>query len=115
MQFKHPEILYFSSLIDHFWFIYFNFVLKKISLTFDSCTFCADQKSSKIKNGCYLAADYYCYPYYHRFCATLFCSKDKENATNEMYIILDNSFSMQAKGKQGELLKRAVQELLKRP
>jgi hypothetical protein len=29
-----------------------------------------------------------------------------------MYIILDNSFSMQAKGKQGELLKRAVQELL---
>jgi energy-coupling factor transporter ATP-binding protein EcfA2 len=28
-----------------------------------------------------------------------------------MYIILDNSFSMQAKGKQGELLKRA-QELL---
>jgi hypothetical protein len=70
------------------------------------------RKSSKIKNGCYLAADYYCYPYYHRFCATLFCSKDKENATNEMYIILDNSFSMQAKGKQGELLKRAVQELL---
>ncbi|GGA82663.1 membrane protein [Flavobacterium palustre] len=29
-----------------------------------------------------------------------------------MYIILDNSFSMQAKGKQGELLKRAIQELL---
>jgi hypothetical protein len=32
-----------------------------------------------------------------------------------MYIILDNSFSMQAKGKQGELLKRAVQNYLKRP
>lgn len=29
-----------------------------------------------------------------------------------MYIVLDNSFSMQAKGKKGELLKRAVQELL---
>ena len=29
-----------------------------------------------------------------------------------MYIILDNSFSMQAKGKKGELLKRAIQELL---
>ena len=29
-----------------------------------------------------------------------------------MYIILDNSFSMQAKGKKGELLKRAVQDLL---
>ncbi len=29
-----------------------------------------------------------------------------------MYIVLDNSFSMQAKGKKGELLKRAIQELL---
>ena len=29
-----------------------------------------------------------------------------------MYIILDNSYSMQAKGKKGELLKRAIQELL---
>ncbi len=29
-----------------------------------------------------------------------------------MYIILDNSYSMQAKGKKGELLKRAVQDLL---
>jgi len=29
-----------------------------------------------------------------------------------MYIVLDNSFSMQAKGQKGELLKRAVQELL---
>jgi len=29
-----------------------------------------------------------------------------------MYILLDNSYSMQAKGKKGELLKRAVQDLL---
>jgi len=29
-----------------------------------------------------------------------------------MYIVLDNSFSMQAKGQKGELLKRAIQELL---
>ena len=29
-----------------------------------------------------------------------------------MYIILDNSFSMQAKGQKGELLKRAVEDLL---
>jgi hypothetical protein len=39
------------------------------------------------------------------FAQPYFAAKDKENATNEMYIILDNSFSMQAKGKQGELLK----------
>jgi Mg-chelatase subunit ChlD len=35
----------------------------------------------------------------------------RRETKNEMYIILDNSFSMQAKGKQ-EKLKRAVQELL---
>ena len=46
------------------------------------------------------------------FAQPFFESKDSKNATNELYIILDNSFSMQAKGKKGELLKRAVQELL---
>jgi hypothetical protein len=46
------------------------------------------------------------------FAQPFFEAKDSKNATNEMYIILDNSFSMQAKGKKGELLKRAVQELL---
>ena len=46
------------------------------------------------------------------FAQPFFEAKDSKNATNEMYIVLDNSFSMQAKGKKGELLKRAVQELL---
>jgi hypothetical protein len=46
------------------------------------------------------------------FAQPFFQAKDKKNATNEMYIVLDNSFSMQAKGKKGELLKRAVQDLL---
>jgi hypothetical protein len=112
MQFKHPEILYFLFLLIPLLVHLFQF--RRFKKYFTNVRFLAalsvqTRKSSKIKNGCYLAADY-CYPYYHRFCATLFCSKDKENATNEMYI-LDNS-SMQAKGKQGELLKRAVQELL---
>jgi hypothetical protein len=46
------------------------------------------------------------------FAQPFFQAKDKQNTTNEMYIVLDNSFSMQAKGKKGELLKRAVQDLL---
>jgi hypothetical protein len=46
------------------------------------------------------------------FAQPFFEAKDTKNATNEMYLILDNSYSMQAKGKKGELLKRAVQELL---
>jgi hypothetical protein len=46
------------------------------------------------------------------FAQPFFQAKDKQNTTNEMYIVLDNSFSMQAKEKKGELLKRAVQDLL---
>jgi hypothetical protein len=48
-------------------------------------------------------------PYYHRF--ALLCSK-RQRMQQMKCIIFDNSFSMQAKGKRGELLKRAVQELL---
>jgi hypothetical protein len=46
------------------------------------------------------------------FAQPFFKAKDTKNNTNEMYIVLDNSFSMQAKGQKGELLKRAIQELL---
>ncbi|HSN48345.1 MAG TPA: VWA domain-containing protein, partial [Flavobacterium sp.] len=46
------------------------------------------------------------------FAQPFFEAKDSKNSSNEMYIVLDNSFSMQAKGQKGELLKRAVQELL---
>jgi hypothetical protein len=46
------------------------------------------------------------------FAQPFFTAKESKKATNEMYIILDNSYSMQAKGKKGELLKRAVQDLL---
>jgi hypothetical protein len=42
----------------------------------------------------------------------LILQQRQENATNEMYIILDNSFSMQAKG--GELIKRPFRNYLKR-
>jgi hypothetical protein len=89
MQFKHPEILYFlfllivPLLVHLFQFRRFK---KSISLTFDSSQHFLCRPESQNKKKMVATADYYCYPYY-RFCATLFCSKDKENATNEMYII----------------------------
>lgn len=118
MQFKHPEILYFLFLLvlpilvhlfqlRRFKKEYFTNVqlLKELSIQ--------TRKSSKIKKWlllltrlllltCIIIA----------FAQPFFTSKDTKNSSNEMYIILDNSFSMQAKGKKGELLKRAVQELL---
>ncbi len=118
MHFKQPEILYFLFLLivpilvhlfqfRRFKKEYFTNVrfLKALSIQ--------TRKSSTIKKwllltcrllllACIILA----------FAQPFFESKDSKNATNEMYIILDNSFSMQAKGKKGELLKRAVQELL---
>ena len=118
MQFKHPEILYFLFLLvlpilvhlfqlRRFKKEYFTNVrlLRELSIQ--------TRKSSKIKKWlllftrlllltCIIIA----------LAQPFFNAKDNKNSSNEMYIVLDNSFSMQAKGKKGELLKRAVQELL---
>ncbi|CAN1517565.1 Double transmembrane domain [Flavobacteriaceae bacterium] len=118
MQFKHPEILYFLLLLvipilvhlfqlRRFKKEYFTNVrfLKELSIQ--------TRKSSKIKKWLLLIMRMLLLAaIIIAFAQPFFQAKDKENATNEMYIVLDNSFSMQAKGKKGELLKRAVQELL---
>lgn len=118
MHFKQPEILYFLFLLivpilvhlfqlRRFKKEYFTNVrfLKALSIQ--------TRKSSKIKKWLLLACRMLLLTcIILAFAKPFFESKDSENASNEMYIILDNSFSMQAKGKKGELLKRAVQELL---
>ncbi len=118
MHFKHPEILYFLFLLivpilvhlfqlRRFKKEYFTNVrfLKALSIQ--------TRKSSKIKKWLLLACRLLLLSsIIIAFSQPFFDSKDSKNATNELYIILDNSFSMQAKGKKGELLKRAVQELL---
>jgi hypothetical protein len=118
MQFKHPEILYFLLLLvipilvhlfqlrrfkkEYFTNVHF---LKELSIQ--------TRKSSKIKKWLLLITRMLLLAaIIIAFAQPFFQAKDKKNATNEMYIVLDNSFSMQAKGKKGELLKRAVQELL---
>ncbi|PWA09327.1 BatA domain-containing protein [Flavobacterium laiguense] len=118
MHFKQPEILYFLFLLivpilvhlfqlRRFKKEYFTNVrfLKALSIQ--------TRKSSKIKKWLLLACRLLLLTcIILAFAQPFFESKDNKNASNEMYIILDNSFSMQAKGKKGELLKRAVQELL---
>ena len=118
MQFKHPEILYFLFLLAipilvHLFQLrrfrkeYFTNVrfLKELSMQ--------TRKSSKIKKwlllctrllllACLIIA----------FAQPFFKAKGDSNKGNEMVILLDNSFSMQARGSKGELLKRAVQDLL---
>ena len=118
MQFKHPEILYFLFLLvipilvhlfqlRRFKKEYFTNVrfLKELSIQ--------TRKSSKIKKWLLLITRLFIFAcLVFAFAQPFFKAKDSKNNTNEMYIVLDNSFSMQAKGQKGELLKRAVEDLL---
>lgn len=118
MNFKHPEVLYFLFLLvipilvhlfqlRRFKKEYFTNVqfLKELSIQ--------TRKSSTIKKWLLLLTRLLLLIFLIlAFAQPFFSAKDIKKKTNEMYIILDNSFSMQAKGKKGELLKRAIQDLL---
>ena len=118
MQFKHPEILYFLFLLvlpilvhlfqlRRFKKEYFTNVqfLKALSIQ--------TRKSSKLKKWLLLATRLLLMSaLIFAFAQPFFNAKDKNNVSNEMFIILDNSFSMQAKGQKGQLLKRAIEDLL---
>lgn len=118
MHFKHPEVLYFLFLLLIPILVHL-FQLRRFktelftNVRFLKALTIQTRKSSKIKKWlllicrlllltCIIIA----------FAQPFFSSKDSKNKNNELFIILDNSYSMQAKGKKGELLKRAVQELL---
>jgi len=118
MQFKHPEILYFLFLLvipilvhlfqlrrfkkEYFTNVHF---LKELAIQ--------TRKSSRLKKWLLLLTRLFLLTcLIIAFAQPFFQAKDSKGITNEMFIVLDNSFSMQAKGKQGELMKRAVQELL---
>jgi hypothetical protein len=118
MNFKHPEVLYFLFLLvipilvhlfqlRRFKKEYFTNVqfLKELSIQ--------TRKSSTIKKWLLLLTRLLLLTFLIlAFAQPFFSAKESKKNTNEMYIILDNSYSMQAKGKKGELLKRAVQDLL---
>lgn len=118
MQFKHPEFLYFLFLLvipilvhlfqlRRFKKEYFTNVqfLKELAIQ--------TRKSSTIKKWLLLFTRLLLLTFLIiAFAQPFFSAKESKKINNEMYIVLDNSYSMQAKGKQGELLKRAIQDLL---
>jgi hypothetical protein len=118
MQFKHPEILYFLFLLVIPILVHL-FQLRRFkkeyftNVRFLTALSIQTRKSSKIKKWLLLATRLLLLTcLIIAFAQPFFKAKDEKNSSNEMYIVLDNSFSMQAKGQKGELLKRAVQELL---
>jgi hypothetical protein len=118
MQFKHPEFLYFLFLLVIPILVHLFQLRKFKKELFTNVKFLKElaiqtRKSSKIKKYLLLATRLLLLTaLIFAFAQPFFKANDSQNATNEMYVILDNSFSMQAKGKKGELLKRAVQDLL---
>ena len=118
MQFKHPEILYFLFLLVIPILVHL-FQLRKFKKEyFTNVKFLKElvvqtRKSSQIKKYLLLATRLCLLAFLIlAFAQPFFKAKDSESKNNQLFVVLDNSFSMQAKGTRGELLKRAVQELL---
>lgn len=118
MQFKHPEILYalFLLLIP---IIVHLFQLRRFEkVPFTNVKFLKQveiqtRKSSKLKKFLILCTRLFALMgLVFSFAQPFLSSIDKDEVRNT-YIYLDNSMSMQAKGSQGELLKRAVQDIVK--
>ncbi|MES2811558.1 MAG: BatA and WFA domain-containing protein [Bacteroidota bacterium] len=118
MQFKHPEILYFLFLLVIPILVHL-FQLRKFKIEyFTNVKFLKElsiqtRKSSKLKKYLLLATRLLllaCLVF--AFAQPFFKAKDSDSKNNELYVVLDNSFSMQAKGQKGELFKRAIQDLL---
>ncbi|GAA4302915.1 BatA domain-containing protein [Aestuariibaculum suncheonense] len=118
MQFKHPELLYalFLLLIP---IIIHLFQLRKFQkVEFTNVAFLKrvtieTRKSSQIKKWLVLFARLLLLACIVLAFAQPFTSNyDNFNTKKETVIYLDNSFSMQAKGNNGELLKRAVQDVI---
>lgn len=117
MQFKHPEILYFLFLLlipilvhlfqlRRFKKEYFTNVQFLKELTIQT------RKSSQIKKWLLLATRLLILTaLIFAFAQPFFEAEDAKATTNETYIIVDNSFSMQAKGQNGPLLKRVMEDL----
>ena len=118
MQFKHPEFLYFLFLLVIPILVHLFQLRKFKKELFTNVKFLKElaiqtRKSSTLKKYLLLATRLLLLTaLILAFAQPFFKAKDNKNAGNEMYIVLDNSFSMQAKGKKGELLKRAIQDLL---
>lgn len=118
MLLKYPQILYFLFLLI-IPIIVHLFQLRKFQKEyFTNLKFLTEldiksRKSSQLKKWLLLLTRMLLLSFVIiAFAQPFFKAKDVKSKNNELFIVLDNSYSMQAKGKQGELLKRSIQELL---
>lgn len=118
MQFKHPELLYalFLLLIP---IIVHLFQFRKFqkedftNVAFLKAVTLQTRKSSQLKKWLILLTRLLLFAcVIIAFAQPFSANQHALNTKSETVIYLDNSYSMQAKGSQGELLKRAVQDII---
>ena len=118
MQFKHPELLYALFLLLIPIIVHLFQLCKFQKEAFTNVAFLKNvviqtRKSSQIKKWLILLTRLLLLAFLILAFAQPFSAKSTAfNVKKETVIYLDNSFSMQAKGKQGTLLKRAVQDII---
>lgn len=118
MQFKHPELLYalFLLLIPVIIHLFQLRRFQKVDFTnvqFLKNVIIQTRKSSQLKKWLTLITRLLLLAaIIIAFAQPYFSKSNIKDSTIETVIYLDNSFSMQAKGNKGELLKRAVQDLI---
>ncbi len=118
MQFKYPEVLY-ALLLLLIPILVHLFQLRRFEKTaFTNVKFLQNvilqtRKSSQLKKWLILCTRLLALAaLVFAFAQPYFANRDIVKTEKETVIYLDNSFSMQTKGEKGDLLKRAVQEIL---
>jgi len=118
MQFKHPELLYALLLLIIPILVHLFQLRRFQKVNFTNVAFLKSvtiqtRKSSQLKKWLILLTRLLLFAaIILAFTQPYFSKNDSLKLESETVIYLDNSFSMQTKGAQGELLKRAVQDVL---
>jgi hypothetical protein len=117
MQFKNPEILYFLALLIIPVLVHLFQLQKFVKTPFTNVAFLQKltqqtRKSSRIKKWLILTTRMLLFLAIFLAFSQPYISKQKSNQKQENFIYLDNSLSLNSKGKKGDLLKIAAQEII---
>lgn len=118
MHFKHPEILYTLFLLVIPIIVHLFQLRRFKKVAFTNVKFLKEveqqtRKSSRLKKFLILLTRLLLFASLIIAFARPYTSGSNQKKPVGIYIYLDNSFSMQAKGNEGELLKRAAQDLIR--
>lgn len=118
MHFKHPEILYTLFLLVIPIIVHLFQLRRFKKVAFTNVKFLKEveqqtRKSSRLKKFLILLTRLFLFASLIIAFARPYTSGSNQKKPVGIYVYLDNSFSMQAKGNEGELLKRAAQDLIR--